>query len=213
MRIKPPLVKTLVSSIIAISAGVAVATAIAAPGGHGPGKGHERGSKIKDPEVRAEKMFERLDADGSGVVTIDEFMSRPGNRATRHFERLDVNEDSSLSPEEFLDHPRRHDGDIDHDAVRACVEEALGEELPERPEPEAVFADMDANGDGAVSEDEFLGAAESRASDRFARVDADGDGGITLEELLAAVDTRTSHRDIRRQCVEEQRAADELTGG
>ena len=213
MSYQLPSAKKLTSSIIVLSAGMAVTAALAAPGGFGPRKGHERGHKMKHPEVRAEKMFERLDVDGSGVITIDEFIARPGDRAERHFERLDTNEDSSLSLEEFLDRPPRPDTDIDREAVRACVEEALGEELPARPEPETAFADMDANGDGAVSQDEFLSAAEARASERFATVDSDADGGVTLEELRASVETGTSRHETGRQCVAEQRAADELTGG
>lgn len=233
---RTPLVKTLAVSICAVVTGIAFSTAVAAPGADGPGKGQDRGKhRGQDPEVRAEKMFDRLDADGSGAVTVDEFLARPEDRAERQFARLDTDEDSSLSLEEFLERPDRDRSgrerpgrgrpgqdrpgqgrpdltDIDKEAVKACVEEALDIDLPERPEPEEVFAMMDANSDGAVSQDEFMSAAETRSMNRFGRMDADGDGGITLEELQAALEARASHREARKQCVEEQLAADELTG-
>ena len=49
------------------------------------------------------------------------------------------------------------------------------------------FADLDSNGDGSVSEAEFVAAAESnaaeKAAERFARLDADGDGTLSRDVL------------------------------
>ena len=51
------------------------------------------------------------------------------------------------------------------------------------------FADMDANGDGQVSEDEFIAHSQARAAERasamFARLDADGDGMLSRDVLEA----------------------------
>ena len=54
---------------------------------------------------------------------------------------------------------------------------------------EATFAEADANGDGALSPDEFATFKEQvhrkRAERRFQRADADGNGAVTLAELEA----------------------------
>lgn len=49
------------------------------------------------------------------------------------------------------------------------------------------FADIDSNGDGAVSKDEFMAASAARAGERagemFDRLDADGDGALSRDVL------------------------------
>lgn len=50
---------------------------------------------------------------------------------------------------------------------------------------EEKFAKADANGDGAVSEDEFLARVTEKASAEFAEMSG-GDGSLTLEEAKAA---------------------------
>ena len=51
------------------------------------------------------------------------------------------------------------------------------------------FAEMDANGDGQVSEAEFIAHSQAQASERaaemFARLDADGDGTLSRDVLEA----------------------------
>lgn len=49
------------------------------------------------------------------------------------------------------------------------------------------FADLDGNGDGSVSEAEFVAAAQTKAAERaaqqFERLDADGDGALSRDVL------------------------------
>ncbi len=51
------------------------------------------------------------------------------------------------------------------------------------------FSDLDSNGDGAVSRDEFIAATAERAGERagrmFDRLDADGDGALSRDALEA----------------------------
>jgi hypothetical protein len=54
---------------------------------HGDGKGHG---------PRGAKMFEKLDADGNGSVTKDEFMKAQ----EEHFAKMDANGDGSFTKEE-----------------------------------------------------------------------------------------------------------------
>lgn len=49
-------------------------------------------------------------------------------------------------------------------------------------------ADMDADGDGAVSMTEFTEANPDAEAGAFAEIDADADGSLTEEEISAAVD-------------------------
>ncbi len=56
----------------------------------------------------------------------------------------------------------------------------------------AMFAELDTNGDGTVSAEEF----EARA-DRFARADTNGDGLLTAAEIAAAGEERAAQRAER----------------
>ncbi|HEX3659214.1 MAG TPA: EF-hand domain-containing protein [Pirellulales bacterium] len=59
----------------------------------------------------------------------------------------------------------------------------------EQKSPEEIFKKKDANGDGKLSVDEFVGKAEGEKADkakaRFAKLDKDGDGSLTLAEFEA----------------------------
>jgi Ca2+-binding EF-hand superfamily protein len=59
----------------------------------------------------------------------------------------------------------------------------------EQKSPEEVFKRKDANGDGKLSVDEFVGKLTGEKADkakaRFAKLDKDGDGSLTLQEFEA----------------------------
>ncbi|WP_191090235.1 EF-hand domain-containing protein [Histidinibacterium aquaticum] len=52
------------------------------------------------------------------------------------------------------------------------------------------FAELDTDGDGALSEDEL----RAPLMDRFAEADADGDGSLTAEEMVAAAEAARAER-------------------
>ncbi len=158
---------------------------------------------------RIRRMFSALDTDESGAITLDEFLVRPLARAPTQFARIDVDGDGLVSYEEFSA-GHAGDPDIDVDELRACVEETLGVELADRPDAETRFNLIDSNADGSIDVDEFTTAKSTGATDRFYDLDIDGDSAITPVELVEALLARHKHRKARRQCAEEQRDLLEL---
>lgn len=150
---------------------------------------------------RAKMMVMRLDTTGNGYVTQDEFMAA----TTKRFARLDRNGDGKLSPDElgkrFDKLDANHDGVVTRDEFLAAATtmyrqfdtqhngRVTASEIaasPKAQERAAHGADraikrMDSNGDGVVSQDEFLAAAHKR----FSRLDKNGDGSITADEMPA----------------------------
>ena len=52
----------------------------------------------------------------------------------------------------------------------------------------AAFIDLDANGDGALTSEEFSTGYPEAPPETFIAVDTNGDGMVTEEEMTAAVD-------------------------
>ncbi len=68
---------------------------------------------------------------------------------------------------------------------------------------DARFKAADANGDGAISQAEFVAEVQKRAAERaeirFKRLDANGDGKVTKAEYDAAIAMRQERMKARRQ--------------
>lgn len=104
--------------------------------------------------------IERLDTDDDGFISRAEF-DMPNHRRA---ERADVNGDGAITVEEISQQQDKAEARMQEKAA------AARERAAER------FANMDVDGDGAVTQDE----AEDFA---FSKVDADGDGYISQEEM------------------------------
>ena len=122
-------------------------------------------------ERMAERRLARVDADGDGMVSEDEFIARAESAPTpqERFAKRDRNDDGVLTADEM---GRRH-------ADRSGKRRGHGERPGKR------FKRVDSDGDGRWSEAEFLAHAEQRPepAELFARLDADGDGELTRDEL------------------------------
>ena len=142
--------------------------------------------------------FASMDADGNGVVSLDEFRQHRMGHSKEHkasyFSSIDSNNDSKISKQEFLDHKQQR--------------------------AEKRFNDMDSDGDGSLSADEFassrkghgdghhgMGSCDDKMGHHgmghhddkmgmhgdghkgggyFAMMDADSNGEITLDEATAS---------------------------
>jgi len=129
--------------------------------------------KAKKAEMK-EKRFNKLDADGDGSISREEMeavsekrKARKASKKAEILERYDTNLDGELSDAE------RTVLKAERDAKRAEKGERGGKKgkRGERPNP-------DANGDGFISLDEHLAMADQL----FARLDANSDGVLTEGE-------------------------------
>ncbi|MEH6580460.1 MAG: hypothetical protein V7754_00895 [Halioglobus sp.] len=177
-----------------------------ARGGEGGRQGHSEPTRMT--------LLERLDNNADGVLSLDEFSEQHTASAQRHFDKKDADNDERLSLEEFsaTSKHRRHptlDG-LDAGALDACLEDALGSDVPVRPDAAAAFTAADINQDNAVDRDEFLAAGYSRAEERFSDIDRDSDGQLGSDEVGAYQALRQAQRDAHRSCVAEQLDEDSL---
>jgi Ca2+-binding EF-hand superfamily protein len=103
----------------------------------------------------AQKRFDKLDANHDGIVTQDEYLAA----ATTMYQKLDTQGNGKVTAQELASSPRV----LKRDAQRA----------------QRVIRRLDSNGDGVVSQDEFLAAARTR----FGKLDKNSDGFINADEI------------------------------
>ena len=117
--------------------------------------------------------FNRLDSDGDGRVSAEEFAARPGP-GPRFFDEADGDDDGALTREELQ-------GAID---AAAEARGRAGTQMLQR------FDTIDTDGDGRITRAEAEGYA-------FTRADRDGDGFISEDEARSMHDKRRGWRDRR----------------
>lgn len=109
----------------------------------------------QSPPPHADKIMSRLDSNGDGVLTLDEFHEPRG--AWQRFDDLDSNNDGALTLEEV-------------------TQVADQRAIQHRERLTGLFRQNDLDGDGRVTESERKQAA-------FDRLDADHDGMLSVVEL------------------------------
>lgn len=142
---------------------------------HGPHRGPPPGPRL-----------EELDQNSDGNISREEIAAHETSR----FAEIDTNGDGQLTAEELSAHAdaRREEMRAEREALMARFEEMRQRGEGERRE--RMFAELDANGDGAISADEFT----SRPREMFDRLDANGDGVVDETERQAMRGQRGEHR-------------------
>ena len=134
---------------------------------------------IADVEARAGEHFDKLDADSSGDVGLEEFLNAKHLGRKAHGQRRSH---GRKGPRHAVNgRPGKHHGvTADRDAMRTAVKAEL-------------FALLDSNDDGNVSAQEFDQGnrrelkREARRRAMFAHLDTDASGGISVEEMPSRV--------------------------
>jgi len=149
----------------------------------------------------AQKRFVKLDANGDGKLTFDEFhpqhFPRVGaqldesggghgaKRAQARFDKLDTNHDGFVSLDEYVAGASAMFARLDPQNTGKVTAQQLAASprALERNQDMAqhIVDKLDSNHDGVVSLDEYLAAAKAR----FGRLDKNGDGYITADEIPA----------------------------
>jgi Ca2+-binding EF-hand superfamily protein len=104
-----------------------------------------------------QKYFDRIDTNHDGVITQDEYVAA----ATARFNKADTNGSGEITAQQIASSPRM----VKREQRFASRE----------------VKHMDTNGDGVVSQDEYIAAAKAR----FAKLDKNGDGFIEADEVPA----------------------------
>jgi len=149
----------------------------------------------------AQKRFAKLDKNGDGKLTLDEFhvqhFPRVGaqldesggghgaKRAQARFDRLDTNHDGFVTADEYIAGASAEFAKLDPQNTGKVTAQQLAAS-PHAVERDNALAQhivkkLDTNGDGVVSLDEYLAGAKTR----FSRFDKNGDGYITADEVPA----------------------------
>jgi Ca2+-binding EF-hand superfamily protein len=147
----------------------------------------------------AQKRFARMDANGDGKLTPDELTFGHGHRAAadvtpserrtafaqKHFDKLDTNHDGVVTMDEFVGAATARFQQLDsHGTGKITAADIASSPKAQQRAQHAVariVQHVDTNGDGMVSQDEYLAAAKKR----FSRMDRNGDGFIDADEMPA----------------------------
>ncbi|MEP6483244.1 MAG: EF-hand domain-containing protein [Rudaea sp.] len=119
----------------------------------------------------ADFIVKRMDSDGKGYVSEDDFVAK----AKQRFARMDTRGDGKLTPDE-LSAPRLHEH-----------QKAAQNANPDAQAKRAAFAQkyfdrIDANHDRVVTQDEYIAAATAH----FNKIDKDGSGELTAQQIAAS---------------------------
>jgi Ca2+-binding EF-hand superfamily protein len=110
-----------------------------------------------------ERPFERMDRDGDGMISLEEFRS-PRDMLAQRLERADENGDGQVSQSEI-------------ERARASMEARAEARMKQRQEKrDQFFSDSDQDRNGALSEEEIR-------QGMFARLDTNGDGLLSKREM------------------------------
>jgi len=150
-----------------------------------------RMGKARDEQRPPMQRLWELDVDKSGGISLEEFKAGqlfkklPSDRQDELFRRLDTDRDGMITPKDRPEPPFKREGGGPHPQRPDGGKPEGGPRL----EPRQIIRQLDLNGDGALSLDEFragpavrdLTADEQQA--RFEALDRNHDGKLTPEDF------------------------------
>lgn len=152
-----------------------------------------------------QSMFSSLDKNGDGTVSQDEFSAgRPSdvsaNQSAALFGSLNTSGTGALTYDEYVagsesaadSTSAKLSGEM-MSKILDMIQQAQGTDRPQPPSSADMFANMDTDGDGSVTQAEFVAArpenvSEEQATDFFSRLDTEGTGALTEEQFSSAME-------------------------
>jgi len=151
--------------------------------------------------------FEQADANGDGIITLDEAKAKSAER----FAKMDANADGALSREDrearaaqrFAESDTNQDGEISPEEMTAAREKREAERAERRAERQAMmFERLDTDGSGGLSQAELEAGkalrAEARGDRRGQRMGRRG-GGAGPMRMLRRADTNNDQAISREE--------------
>lgn len=162
--------------------------------------------KNNDMPPQREDFFEVIDANADGELSLEEFKTGKEKMEAKHLERrkemfkeMDVDGNGQISASEFENFkPKRPDSDKKEGKKGNKMKKGAGKDM-RNMSAEDLFAELDKDGDGTVSKEEFkahrkggkgrdgkpcdMPRKRMNAEEVFAKIDADGNEVITLTEM------------------------------
>jgi Ca2+-binding EF-hand superfamily protein len=145
----------------------------------------------------SKQRYAKMDADGNGTVSMEEFQVYLGDRKSQwreqRFTEMDSNGDQQVSKQEYIlyrqqraeqryqDMDADNDGSISKDEYLNRKRGHRGSKHSHHRDGSRFFSRLDSNNDAQLTLDESLAAW----SDWFKRIDANGDQVVTADEVLA----------------------------
>jgi len=154
-----------------------------------------------------QNMFSKLDKNGDGTVSQDEFgAGRPKDvsetQSATLFGTLNSSGTGAMTYDEYVagsQDTTESTSDKWSGEMMAMMldiwQQSQGTEPPAPPSSADMFADTDADGDGSVTEAEFVAArpddvSEEQAAAFFASLDTEGAGSLTEEQFTAGMEAQ-----------------------
>ena len=157
------------------------------------------GARHTSTRQAMEVPFEKMDANGDGKVTVEEYVASHADAIKERFNALDANGDGVLTKDEAgnLRGANRHDKQAPATPAAGVTAKPIattnGVQSAANPLDALSFEKMDVKGDGKVTLEAFQAAWANLLKARFAAMDTNNDGVLTKEELAAA---RATHRPL-----------------
>ncbi|MEB3300177.1 MAG: hypothetical protein VKO21_11920 [Candidatus Sericytochromatia bacterium] len=142
------------------------------------------GSELK----RNKDGWVRGDRNGDDMVSdIEKRLSEAVRPAKKEFSKLDKNKDDKLTGDELPDHLKDRDENGDGIVTRGEMRRKAREGISFQD----LFKGFDQNGDGVLE------AGEAKRFKRFRKMDADGDGKVSEAEFVAFREMRAAIRQFK----------------